>query len=696
MNRQTLLAVIHQHLRESLAETGSLRPLGEIVGSVAREIRNDATPVTQNGSVLPIELVAAFVDGDLSEEESAAVCQAALVDNSVIAELVSAVRALQKPADQMRPISDQLTSQLLAMQGSLATEEPATASQQAIHSETKVDRSQSPAPSSTALKSTAPTHVSIATQSHGSAAAPRTRRASRKNWVAAVVLLGTAAAIGFAIFVASRPADQPDSNFPRIVKEDPKPKPEPNEEPEQPLQSSPKSDALVDNPSLDPASEPAPQQKVVVPETPNVPNDPRHSNNDSVASQEMHPNDPQPDQPLPQPDEQPAAKRPTQLVGGRWNDVAGVLTKLTRSETSSQSRAAIWEATGGEGDGFDVPTKEGQLLLKTLPMSRAEATFDGGAKIVISSDAAVRLQAPDQQASARVWLQHGGLALVDMLPGTRIELIKSGKLTTTLDWQTKSSVVLQYGSSGLDIQVHGGTVKVNDIAVTNKTKTVTRTLKVQAGIHPQRKPRWVDRPVETIKIKQPFLAQIQKSNNVMATVNQQMKGLLQSDRITDADRQTLATLARWQASLSGENLFRLAYSQFPIARLAALNQLVTLPRWDPRYARVWAGVESASRDKQRVQRFKRWCLMLQLGGAANQAQLNAMVDDLMAPEIGSRAMSDYLLRQFLKNQQRLPNFDPTWTGNSQLRGVNQWRAYFGRPAVNNQRNQRVQGAAAAN
>ena len=115
MNRQSILAVIHRQLRENFAETGEVRPLGEVVGHVADEIRSSRNGAVTATTVIPIETVAAFVDGNLSAEESELVCRAAQVDNSVLAELVSAVRAIGYSRSELDPLPDALASQLLSM-----------------------------------------------------------------------------------------------------------------------------------------------------------------------------------------------------------------------------------------------------------------------------------------------------------------------------------------------------------------------------------------------------------------------------------------------------------------------------------------------------------------------------------------------------------------------------------------------------
>lgn len=117
MNRQTILASINRQLRLSFAETGEVRPLGEIVSRVAQEIRPGFTEPVADGpaTLVPIEQVASFVDGHVDLAEANTICEAVMVDNSVLAELVAAVRAMQIPGDQLPPLSAALAAQLHAM-----------------------------------------------------------------------------------------------------------------------------------------------------------------------------------------------------------------------------------------------------------------------------------------------------------------------------------------------------------------------------------------------------------------------------------------------------------------------------------------------------------------------------------------------------------------------------------------------------
>ena len=669
MNRQTLLAVIHRQLRESLAETGELRPLSEIVGCVSDEIRSARNGAVASG-VIPIETVAAFVDGELSDAESDALCQVVTFDNSVLAELVSAVRAISQPLEELPPLPESLTGQLLAMRSSLPV--PTQTQMDDAIAEHAIEAPAESRPEPTVIPPT------IKAESARTRASRRPRRQRPFATVAAVASIAAAiAVIAFLIVRSNRHApEQPDFVDHNLTPVIPVPGlTDPNSE----------SEVQIAEDHRDPPSE----LPSLAPDMPVVPN------RSPVAQQNDQPSvrpDREPDKTL-APKQQISDRPPpttvvkaTKLKGARWTDVTGVLSRRNQVNVSSQARATTWEPITADSVVDVLPTgARGTNILQTLPQSRAEASFESGGRIVMSSDTSIQVGKGDESISAAIAVQHGDVALMDLPADTHIRLLSAGKHVASLRWQSKASAVMQYGENGLEVHVRGGTIEINDQPKKDASVAIARDRSVQSIKSPNRIPTWVDRPVETIHVKQTFLAQIRESNNVMTTVNQQIRNISQAPRLNDADAKSLATLARWQSALAGERIFRLANSPIPAVRLAALERVSSLPRWDPRYPRTWAMIETSVRDKQRAQRFKRWCIQIQQRNPLNDAQINALLDDLQASDIGSRAMSDYMLRRFSADQRRLPSFDPTSTGATQLNGVNLWRKFFGRNAIRNQR-----------
>ena len=663
MDRQTILAVIHRQLRESLAETGEVRPLGEIVGAVAKEIRASRNGQVAPG-VIPIETVAAFVDGNLSNQESDAVCRAVLVDNSVLAELVSAVRAITQSTEKLEPLPEVLRNQLLAMQASLPIERAVPEPIEALPIEALP----------IAEEPTAPT-IKTEPVLRKSARAKQRRSVHR-----VIAILSLAAALAGIIFVATQNR-KPAPEQPEIVQSRQRPE----------TISSKDADLVDDSDArmVDSSDEPKP-----LPE-PDVPMFEPPLGNDSwpTVVQQAPPlpkNDPPPSDAI-VPDPGPGPPPPslvkvTPLSGLRWSKVTGILARRSELAATSASQIAIWESVPADASSpMEIIGR--QVVLQTLPLSRAEAVLESGGRLVLAADSGMEVSPGDPTISADVRLQYGDAALIDLPQGTVIRLIKAGQTIARLRWQSKASVVLQHAASGLEVHVKDGTIDINQQPHRESSVAIARDRSMQSIPQPKRLPMWVDRPVETINVKQSFLAQIGESRNVMGTLNEQIRALSQNQRSNEGDLRTMATLATWQAALAGENVFRLVGSRLPVVRLAAMNRLVTIPGWDPRHRRIWAAIDNTVRDKQRAARFRRLIFLAQQNAAPSPAQMSTMLDDLTAPDIASPALSDYLLRRFNGNAKQLPIYDPTATGPAQLQAANLWRRYLARNATTPQRAQ---------
>ena len=82
LNRKIILNCVQRHLLESLAELGEMRPLGEMIPRIARELRGISKTnnfATAAVAIIPMPLIAAFVDGDVSTDEDRMICNAVLV-----------------------------------------------------------------------------------------------------------------------------------------------------------------------------------------------------------------------------------------------------------------------------------------------------------------------------------------------------------------------------------------------------------------------------------------------------------------------------------------------------------------------------------------------------------------------------------------------------------------------------------------
>ena len=164
-------------------------------------------------------------------------------------------------------------------------------------------------------------------------------------------------------------------------------------------------------------------------------------------------------------------------------------------------------------------------------------------------------------------------------------------------------------------------------------------------------------------------AQIASSDNLSNTLNQ----LLEQQSADAFDEKRLALISAWRASLNNENLFRQANARRPFLRVAALQRIVQTPEWDPRYAAIWSEIELSVGDARKVLFLRNIVQLARQGGKPNLAQVNPLLALLESSDIASRALSDFLLRQFYGGG---PVYDPTWTDEANTRGIGLWRRFI--------------------
>ncbi len=677
VNRQTILASINHHLRDSLAETGEVRPLGEIVPSVAQDIRRginvDASAAATR--VIPIEQVAAFVDGHLSADEVRNVCEAALTDNSVLAELIAAVRSHQQAGDQLPPLSDALSAQLIAMRSEL----PAPPD----HSDSSIilpeNETLQPAGADTV---TPPLEVVSATSSNGRP--PRRVHLRRNPMITAAAVIALAATIlGIIFVVTSRNQDRmphgeelvendtapqgPDSPDTITTDDPPQPAIEQGSDDQQPSMMAVESQPQQTPETIDVV--PAPSEDL--PQSDAVVRDDTTTDQKPPSIEEI----PKLDNAIP---DTPGSKPPPRLAAMRWTEISGLLAQQTLDPDSTSVRPS-WQSVHEKSAKLDP--SGGTVSLRTMPLSRAQAELPEGGKIVLAADSGILVTAGGSRASVIIDLHHGSIAIADLPDGTVIAIQGGDKMIASLKWTEKAAVVLNRATGGLQVHINRGTIAVNNQPRQAESINVSDNRSVQTIDKPKRLPNWVDRPVDSIGIPRTILAQIAETDNVSRTLNQRITEMAAMPQLSAGDKRTLATLAHWHAAMAGPNLFRLASSRIPAMRLAAMRRLVSMPKSDPRYMRTWITIDRAVPNKQRVAQIRRWCEMARAGLKPNRAQTEQMIAGLSAQDVAGRAMADFMLRQFYGNL--VPQYDPTWTGTRQQRVINLWRQKVGLPPSRN-------------
>ncbi len=606
-------------------EDGASRPIGELVPGISTELNaafGSGKSDHATANVLAMPLVAAFVDGNISLDDENLVCRASLVDNSVLAEIIAAVRSLQE-FETSPPLTSELTSRLLALQ---AFEHPVLSLEA---SPTSGD----------------PIRDAILSSFSKNKIRPGVQK--RRYPFGLTLFLSLAASILVLFWLGdflAKPASVAPSHGGKdtdLTVKSELPKQDKLAEGEQTavhdianvahdLQS--RSDELQTKEFKD----------VVDPEK--IAGD---TNRTNLVIESMNPS--------------ASSQQTNQISGFRWTKINGLLAQ----RFSAMTDEAIWKSVEISNRGWETVEELTPLELRTLPMSRAEATLVSGGKIVIAADTGVQWIQSTSKADGHLDLQYGQVALVEIPKGTSLDLRLNGASLTKIRWESKASLVLGVTAFGVQAQIEGGEISFDNQTRKSTSVIVDRGFVTESSERTGRMPTWVARPVDTFTLPKGVLSQIAASDNLANTLSQLMESEL-------LDETKAALISTWRTSLSGENQFRLAAARRPLVRYAILQRMVQTPEWDARYFAIWSEIGKTIGDERRTLFLQNMAHMARQGRRPNPSQLNALITLLESPDTGIRSLGDFLLRHFHKGG---PVFDPTWTGEANARGVGLWRRF---------------------
>ncbi len=650
MNRTSVLECIRRHLNAARMEPGGLRPLGELVPRIASELRSAVDSSEIQSSITPIPLVAAFIDGLVSPEEEIAVCQAILVDNSVLAELVAGVLALDevhpKNANDLPPLSSELTARLFEL-----TSHKFPNANNGVIAVKGAEQFDAPERSSFAQPVLpAPIRRSITAGT----------RAQAAGWRQALAILAVAASLWLIAWWTVRQSSL-------------------WQKPEQVVQVPPKDTESI---------------------KPTVPDDANHLSppEDGLAVQapEEIPQMPLEQSPLPTPPDRPQDRpldkpqvvvtpsippaRPseeftaTPMKNIQWSKIAGLLAR--RDLNRDYEDEAGWHGVIPGDDGGAAQAADARQLL-TFPLSRAEANVGSGGRIVLAADTRLTFAQGLPRLSAKVGLSHGLIAFVDMPQNTVIEFTGNELPLAIVKWTTtQASLLVTITDAGLQAQVTGGEVTINQQNFRNSVVSIDSQSVNELRDRNTRLPAWVTRPVETIPLPKSVLGQLAGSDNIAETLDRLLEA---SATAGDADKGRLM-LSNWRASLSDSNLIRSAESRSPLVRLQAFGRLMLLPEWDERYKHSWARFSSAINNEAEFVFLRQAFELTRRGGKLNAVQVMQLGNLLESPQFAVRSLSDFILR---KNFGGGPQFDPNLNPLANIRGIGLWKRYINAIRNNN-------------
>ncbi len=626
INRNAILQCIHRHLRNEPANEEAGRPLGEILPAIAHALRGTESLSESEACAIPLPWVAAFVDGKLSVEEEQSICHAVLHDNSVLAEIIAAIR-MEYQWPSTPPLSPELNARLLSL-----IPPPTTAG------------------STTRSNMSKPTSIR------------EPRRLSPTAMAAAILAIAASvlAFLGFRHLATEHPLDnQLSSNGSSI---EPKP-----------IDQAPTSDPSIPNPDgPQPEQMALPEQRATDP-TPSVfgvevvPDSTFVQNvqNDRSMSDEPPMEKPPRIDPGGTSDSTGSSSR-IAMSGLRWTRIRGLLARQGDPVVPTDAEDRWQGVETGRREWNRDEDREG-IRLRTLPMSRAEGAMNSGGKVVMAPDTGIEFQRAHGERPDQLDLEHGAIALVDFPRGSEIIVRSSGTDMASVRWESKGTVVFEVGRNGVQAQIDGA-VRINQQLKRNAIVSLEHDKLADISNRPGKLPAWVGGSTDTNELPKGILMQFAKSDNIAKTMDQ----FLESKSTGPQDERAMGLIAGWQASLVDGNLYRLAISRRPMMRLVAFQRLMTLPEWDRRCRAMAMELERTIDDPRKFQILQRSFAMVRRGERPNREQMTQLASLLDAPDLASRALADLLLRHILGGG---PVFDPTWTDQANARGKGLWLRY---------------------
>ncbi|TWU49773.1 hypothetical protein [Rubripirellula reticaptiva] len=654
MQRQTILETIQRHLRVGTASIERDQvglPLSEIVGRVARELRREKPDPSTVVTVIPIEQVAAFVDGNLDQARVDAVCRAVLVDNGVLAELIAAVRATQSSTDALPPVSESLTERLLA---------------------------------------THPAELISSKDIARMMYEPETR--ARKSRMRILIPSIMAAAIASIVYLnrdstieTSQPLESAASQIvaePTIV--DALTEPDSDASDSDAVGSNSPAEQTVATPK--PASlnaEIETSAKATLENTESA-----DGNSTIIDSAEMEPPVAPPVEPtqsdfaeLPATEETPDKVSPPKVTrvlqpapkwsAMRWTDIAGIIGTIERpidpptdaspDDSDNLKRRKIRRVMAPSTATFDEPVN-----FHSLRFSRGIAAIEtelegGGGEILIDEDSIAMIAASVNNASAQIDVRRGSIAIRNVPEHTGLVLRRGATPLGMVVFDAEATVLIHAIAGGMELHLQNAMLKTDEGWFVGDAVRLTAGGTTEMNNLSSLSADWMNN--DPVMLDKVVMSQIGESTDLIASIDAQINRLAGSSRLTDTQSAKLSQLVQMRLSLAGDRLFSMVTSQFEVVRVAAVEAIALLPKNDPRFEPVWASIESDVATSRLRSNIDGWMQLVRTGGQPKPNQLVNMLDGLKSTKPTVRGLCDSMLRSYVADP---PSVDPNASAEKML------------------------------
>lgn len=647
MNRDIILETIRRHLKEC-RDASPPTNLSELVGPIARELRREKTETGAVVSVIPIEQIAAFVDGDLDHDRVEAVNRSVMIDNSVLAELVAAVRAMQCPIESLPPIAEPLTERLLALHRV-----------ETISNRDIARMISEPETESRRLKRRLAIPVMIALAMGGWFIINRPDRgdgtAERPTDVSPIdasneslnespstlvdVLADDCEEIDCESHQEQTLAPEPNDEATLAMTETS----DVNEPADRVLNSTSTPTAKLAEASTDgeaPGREASPSAETSSAETSSA----------EVASGEM-------------PSGGEAVPAWRSLRVGR---VTGLLGRMTDIDESNPLKSIPTYVSVRRDDAVSLASP---VRLRSLSQSDAmmdvngdvnvngDGEAGGGGQFWMDQNTMITAVAGDRQASLVIDVTEGTVAIQGVTPGSIVRLQSGATTLGRIQFAPSGQAIVRAVAGGMELHLQNATAWIDDQRVDETRIRLTRDgVSDVIGITPPT-PAWSTTP--TSPIDRALLHPLSESTDLARSLNSQIKRLASSTRLNDSQVAELDKLVQMQVSLAGNRLFHLVAHPIDLVRRTAVETIALLPKDDPRFQPAWASIaDQLGGPKQRGQ-VELWMQLIRTGGAPSDEQLAMMIQGLQSTSPTIRGLGDVMLRRYVDDPPPLdPNQSP--------------------------------------
>jgi hypothetical protein len=652
MERDIILETIHRHLRQTRDASPPVT-LSDLVGRIARELRQEKPDAGTVVSIIPIEQVAAFVDGDLDHDRVEAVNRSVLVDNSVLAELVAAVRVMQTPMESLPAVAETLTERLLA-----------THPVEAVSNRDIARMIADPVSESRRMRWRVgvPVLVACAALAWFAITRPDLDEPVRDN-DADVAMQSTLMASGDVKDASNVDGGNVDGGD--VIGDDAM---DPADKEPMVAPETNASNAIADatnavavaradlgdsavgasTPSTQPSAEPMP---VSLAES-LAESAPDSMSKSAAETAETSVNETETKviqevttaMPTSEPDRSTSANGvvPPQWKSLNIDRINGVLAAmLPRDETDRANDMPKYRRVSqGETVSLDKATR-----LRSLAMGDAAIRIDAGGTMLIPANTLVAVAGGGERTSLLLDVVEGAVAIEGVAKDSVIGLRHGATPLGMLVMGDPSRAVLYAVAGGVELRLQNVELFVDDQRIAGDGLRLTASGASKVPSPPSPSPNWLSTPTTPVD-KVPSISS-NDDVDLAESLGVQIKRLAGSSRMNDSQAAELSKLVQMRVSLAGERLFDLAAEQLEIVRRTAVESIALLPRNDPRYQPVWESIEDQINNPNQRGQIDVWMQLIRTGGQPTDDQLAAMVQGLGSNSPNVRGLSDVMLRRYV-------------------------------------------------